>query len=185
MSNRRNTARLRRATSRPGHKPWQPYLRLPPFLPVPVRSRRDGWTPERQARFIGLLAQGGCVRSATQALGLSRESAYRLRRHPGAGSFRAAWDTAITGRTQPRWKFTRDERRPLGHEGAFRVRLWQGRLVGISRKPCDSRLLADYTSLERIIARLPDALVDRLLGYADPLAHLRRLLSTRTPALRP
>lgn len=79
MSNRRNSARPRRATSQPRHKPRQPYLRLPPVLPVPVRTRRDGWTAERQARCILLLAQGGCVRKAAQALGLSRESAYRLR----------------------------------------------------------------------------------------------------------
>ncbi|WP_121118407.1 hypothetical protein [Croceibacterium ferulae] len=79
MSNRRNTARPRRATSRPRHKPWQPYLRLPPFLPVPTRTRRDGWTAERQAGCITLLAQGGCVRKAAQQLGLSRESTYRLR----------------------------------------------------------------------------------------------------------
>ncbi|WP_161792421.1 hypothetical protein [Croceibacterium mercuriale] len=46
---------------------------------MPVRTRRDGWTAERQARFITLLAQGGCVRSAAQVLGLSRESAWRLR----------------------------------------------------------------------------------------------------------
>lgn len=93
MSNRRNTLARRR-------KPLQRYLRLPAFLPVPLRARRDGWTPQRQARFIGLLAQTGCVRRAARMVGLSRESAYRLRRHPRAGSFNAAWNTALTGRTE-------------------------------------------------------------------------------------
>jgi len=178
MSNRCNSPRPRR----PRHKPWAAYLKLPPFLPVPLRTRRDGWTPARQAKFIGLLAQTGCVRKAAQLLGLSRESAYRLRKAPGAGSFNAAWDTAIRGVNQPRWKFTRAERRPLAIDGAFIVRLWQGRVAAIYRKPNDSRLLSETNALDRLLARLPQGALDHLLSYADPLAHLRRLLLTPTSA---
>jgi hypothetical protein len=72
MSNRRNNPRPQRSGQRPRHKSWQPWVRLPPFLPVPARTRRDGWTPARQARFIVLLAQTGCVRDPAQAIGLSR-----------------------------------------------------------------------------------------------------------------
>lgn len=142
MSNRRNTSPRRR-------KPWQPYLRLPAFLPVPLRARRDGWTPQRQARFIGLLAQTGCVRTAAQMLGLSRESAYRLRRHPQAGSFIAAWNTALKGRTQPRWKFTQADRAPLAFGDLLQPRMWRRRFVGIQRKPSDSALLALVADLDR------------------------------------
>ena len=28
------------------------------FAPVPVRARKDGWTPERQRRFVDLLVAG-------------------------------------------------------------------------------------------------------------------------------
>jgi hypothetical protein len=132
MSNRRNTSPRRR-------KPWQPYLRLPAFLPVPLRARRDGWTPERQGRFIGLLAQTGCVRTAAQTLGLSRESAYRLRRHSDAGSFTAAWNTALKGRTQPRWKFTLADRVPLAFGQLLQPRMWRRRLVAVQRNPAIPR----------------------------------------------
>jgi hypothetical protein len=134
MSNRRNS------TKRPRHKPWAPHLKLPAFLPVPLRTRRDGWTPARQARFIALLAENACVRKAAQLLGLTRESAYRLRKHPGAGSFRAAWDTAVRGRQQPRWKFTPAEAHQLALAGPFHIALHRGRARTIWRKPDDSRL---------------------------------------------
>jgi hypothetical protein len=31
------------------------------FYPVPTRTRRDGWTVERQADFLGMLAEAGWV----------------------------------------------------------------------------------------------------------------------------
>jgi len=161
MSNRRNNPRRR--------KPMQPYLRLPAFLPVPLRARRDGWTPARQARFIGLLAQTGCVRKAAQMIGLSRESAYRLRRHPAAGSFIAAWTTALTGRTQPRWKFTQADRLPLAIAGTLQPRMWRGIYKGAQRKLSDSALLAAITELDRATAHtatdpLADPQVRALFG---------------------
>ena len=70
-------------------------LRVPAFYPVPVRTRRDGWTIERQADFLGLLAETGSVIGACEAVGMSRKSVYRLRALPGAGSFAAAWDAAL------------------------------------------------------------------------------------------
>ena len=63
---------------------WPRYARVPPFLPVPLRARADGWTGERQARFVGKLAETGCVSAAARAVGMSRLSAYRLRARPGA-----------------------------------------------------------------------------------------------------
>ncbi|MGZ8361863.1 MAG: hypothetical protein ACXWUX_15200 [Allosphingosinicella sp.] len=70
----------------------------PPFDPVPTRVRRDGWTPERQRAFIAALAETLCVDRAACAVGLSRESAYRLCRLPGAASFAAAWSAALAPR---------------------------------------------------------------------------------------
>ena len=49
----------------------------------------------KQAAFLGLLAETRCVRTAARRIGMSRETAYRLRRKPGAGSFAAAWDVAM------------------------------------------------------------------------------------------
>ncbi|WP_298199189.1 helix-turn-helix domain-containing protein [Novosphingobium sp.] len=76
----------------PKHRPPS---RLPAFHPVPLRGRADGWTPRRQAAFIGHLAQTGSVAAAARAVGMARETAYRLRRRTGAEGFAAAWDAAL------------------------------------------------------------------------------------------
>ena len=167
MSNRRNT-------SRPRHKPWTAYLKLPAFLPVPLRTRKDGWTPARQARFIALLAETACVRKAAQLLGLTRESAYRLRKHPGAGSFRAAWDTAVRGKQQLRWKFTQAEAYRLVTEGPFHIALFRGRARTIWRKPDDSRLLSAIGRLDRLLGNLGASLLDDPFAWADLRRQIRR-----------
>jgi hypothetical protein len=63
---------------------------------VPVRRipRSDGWTDEKQRRFIETLADTGLVNVAAKAVGMSRESAYRLRRSAHGAAFARAWDAA-------------------------------------------------------------------------------------------
>ncbi|MFD1788839.1 hypothetical protein ACFSC3_14835 [Sphingomonas floccifaciens] len=68
-----------------------------PFTSVPIaRARHDGWSPERQRRFIAALAELGSVNGAARAVGSTRTSAYRLRTRDGAESFAAAWDAALS-----------------------------------------------------------------------------------------
>ncbi len=67
----------------------------PPFDPVPVQPRHDGWTPTRQRGFIEALAATGCVADAARAVGMTPKSAYLLRERAGADAFRAAWDAAM------------------------------------------------------------------------------------------
>lgn len=69
--------------------------RVPPFYPVPVRGRHDGWSAERQAEFLGVLAATRSVAAAVERVGMSRQAAYCLRRRPGAESFAAAWDAVL------------------------------------------------------------------------------------------
>ena len=59
------------------------------------KIRRDGWTPERQLRFLGALASTRSVTKAARAAGMSRESAYRLRARKEGALFAAAWDQAL------------------------------------------------------------------------------------------
>jgi hypothetical protein len=66
--------------------------------PTPPKFRRDGWTPERQLRFLGALAATQSVTRAARAAGMSRESAYRLRTRKEGALFAAAWDRALEGR---------------------------------------------------------------------------------------
>lgn len=67
--------------------------RLPPDHP-----RR--WTRERQEIFIEILAYTGCVSEAALAAGMSRESAYRLRRHPNHAAFAECWESALVHAAQ-------------------------------------------------------------------------------------
>jgi hypothetical protein len=64
------------------------------WVPVRRKPRNDGWTPEKQRRFIETLADTGLVNVAAQAVGLSRASAYQLRRAPHGAAFARAWDAA-------------------------------------------------------------------------------------------
>lgn len=64
------------------------------WVPVRRRPRLDGWTEEKQRRFIEVLADTGQVSLAAKEVGMSRESAYRLRRSAHAAAFARAWDAA-------------------------------------------------------------------------------------------
>jgi hypothetical protein len=63
----------------------------------PEQGRRDGWTPERQLRFLDALARTRSVTRAAAAAGMSRETAYRLRGRRDGALFAAAWDRALEG----------------------------------------------------------------------------------------
>ena len=61
------------------------------------KIRRDGWTAQRQLRFLDVLARTRSVTRAATAVGMSRESAYRLRNRKGGALFATAWDRAMGG----------------------------------------------------------------------------------------
>ena len=67
--------------------------------PPPLRARRDGWTADRQAAFLASLRTGAWVATAAAAAGMSRESAYRLRRNPRAAAFARDWAAIEAART--------------------------------------------------------------------------------------
>ncbi len=123
-------------------------LHVPPFTPVPLRARQDGWTARRQADFLGVLAETRSVAKAARAVGMARETAYRLRAHDGAESFAQAWDVAL-GKAKPNKhasrKVTGDA---LWHRALWGVlcpQFYRGRYTGTARK-------TDNTALLRLIA---------------------------------
>jgi hypothetical protein len=61
----------------------------------PPRTRRDGWTPERQLRFLDALAETRSIAKAAASAGMSRESAYRLRNRRAGALFGVLWDRAL------------------------------------------------------------------------------------------
>ena len=136
--------------ARPPRRETSP--RVPPFYPVPVRARHDGWTPRRQADFLGYLAETGSVSAACARVGKSREAAYKLRRRPDAESFAAAWDAALGA---PVRKLTVEDLEYRARHGLVRPVMRAGKYVGVRQKPDNSALL-------RLIARY-----DRLLAGGD------------------
>ncbi|CAM3117403.1 hypothetical protein SPAN111604_04625 [Sphingomonas antarctica] len=64
-------------------------------MPVRRRRRADGWTPERQRRFVEVLADTGVVKLAAMAVNMTEQAAYALKRAPGAEGFAAAWRAAL------------------------------------------------------------------------------------------
>lgn len=121
------------------HQPIQPEATDPlaTYTPVTLRVRRDGWTADRQRRFLAALAETGCVSEACAAVGLSARSAYSLRRRPDATAFAEAWNEALLVSTArlTALAFERATR------GTVREYWKNGELVGESRQPSDRLLL--------------------------------------------
>jgi hypothetical protein len=72
-----------------------------PDSPKPPKIRRDGWTPERQLRFLHALASTRSIAKAAAFAGMSRESAYRLRERRDGLLFGALWDRFLAPRPHP------------------------------------------------------------------------------------
>lgn len=158
-------------TSRAPRRP-----RPPAFVPVPTRARADGWTPERQAGFLGALAETGSVSAAARRVGLSRETAYRLRAHPEGESFAAAWDV-IVGKVPkaPKRKVTTAGLLARASRGRLRPVMYRGRHVATVR-------IADNSALLSIIHRL-DRMVSPAFGWPEltaPLSPAQRVTPTVT-----
>lgn len=105
--------------------------------PSPDPARHDGWTPARQQYFLEMLADTGSVTIACRRVGMSRMAAYRLRRHPNAGDFRAAWDLALAEAFR-QIEHLAIERALHGEEEVIER---NGVTEVIRRRPCDARLL--------------------------------------------
>jgi hypothetical protein len=135
---------------------WPAYRRVPPFLPVPLRARADGWTPERQAWFIGFLAETGSVAEAARRVGMARESAWRLRRRAGAASFAHAWDAVASvwrGEQVQHRKITPAELAERAFDGEFHILMRRKRFVRAVRKPSITALLRHMRRLDAAAAR--------------------------------
>jgi len=141
-------------------KPAPP--RIPLFHAVPGRTRADGWTPRRQAVFIGYLAETRSVTEAARRVSMARETVYRLRSRDGAEGFKAAWDAALGiasaqgdgERSQagvtPSRKVTTAALMWRVETGLWQVRMHRGRFAGVWQKP-------DNAALFQLLARLDRA----------------------------
>ena len=110
---------------------------IPDFTPVPLaRQRHDGWTVEKQKQFLMVLAATGTVDSAVQAVGMTRVSGYNLHKRPGAESFVAAWDDALShGRAR-----MIDHAMERAINGVTTIRLRLGGVIDLEHGP-DRRMI--------------------------------------------
>jgi len=61
---------------------------------VPDAQRYDGWTPEKQKRFLTALSRGHTVTQACAIVGMSRQTAYALRDSARGAAFALGWKAA-------------------------------------------------------------------------------------------
>jgi hypothetical protein len=133
--------------------------RIPAFHPVPVGGRKDGWTPGRQAAFIGFLAEKRSVEAACRTVSMGKESAYRLRKRPGAAGFAAAWDAAL-GKPHSAVDLASAKSTGLAAEyrsrmGLLQVVMERGRCVGTYWKKDNNALLQHLAQLDRAAGEGP------------------------------
>ncbi len=122
------------------HSQWVTLPRMSSNNLIPdlrPRPRHNGWTPERQQRFLEHLAMHGSVSAAARHAGISKQSAYWFRRQPYAQDFAAAWDAALAD--SGRWIEDMAMDRLL--DGEEEVIERDGEVVAVRRRPADVRLL--------------------------------------------
>lgn len=145
----------------PGMEDLPAFLR---FTPVPVRARRDGWSPGLQFRFVLALARGASVGEAARGPGRSRQTAYALRERAGAASFAAAWDAAAAFAAEIRGAAAEAAGPPSGLETLLVPRFYRGRLVGYVARENRRAAMATLGRLdrlaERVAARGPAAMAE-------------------------
>jgi hypothetical protein len=100
-----------------------------------------------------MLAEKRSVIEAARFVSMSRESAYRLRRRPGAASFVAAWDAALGREVHTKGRGgAKVTDLPAGYRievGLIQVIVYAGRYRGFARKTDSYGLLRHLAALDR------------------------------------
>lgn len=101
-------------------------------------ARHDGWTATRQRGFCEALAESGRVDEAALAVGMTRESAYRLRRRAEGRAFAIAWDAALFLARQRMI----DDAYELALDGSVETIIKDGKVIAVRRHRDPKMLLA-------------------------------------------
>lgn len=135
-----------------------------------LRWRTDGWTPERQRRFLIVLSMTGSVTEACGEVGLSRESAYRLRRKPEGRLFARLWDAA---RLIARDRLA-DEAIERAMKGTVETVVYHGEEVGTRQRHDNRHLQWTLGRLDREASRYEEqsAPARRAAGAFDALLEM-------------
>ena len=106
------------------------------YTPVRLAERRNGWTADRQRKFLCALAETGSVSIACTAAGITARSAYRLRADPRGAAFAAAWHRALYIATNAMVAMAFER----ATKGSYREYWKNGELVAEVRQPSDTML---------------------------------------------
>jgi hypothetical protein len=121
------------------------------LLPATSSSaRHDGWTPAKQAAFLRELGATHNVSAAARAVGMSRQSAYRLRARLRGTPFDKGWEAAFVSRFDVLAEAALD--RALN--GVEVPHYYNGELVGTSRR-YDERLTLALIAMRAQFAPRP------------------------------
>jgi hypothetical protein len=118
--------------------------------PAVDTTRHDGWTSARQAAFLRELAATHNVSAAAKAVGMGRQSAYKLRARLRGQPFDKAWEAAFATRFDVLAEAALD--RALN--GVEVPHFYNGELVGTSRR-YDERLTLALLALRHDLVRRP------------------------------
>lgn len=120
------------------------------IFPASPRSRRDSWTPQRQAAFLRALAASHNVSKAAKTVGKSRQSAYKLRAGLKGEPFDYAWDAAF----QSCFDALAERAMDRALTGVEVPHYHKGELVGTSRR-FDERLTVALLAMRDSFLRPP------------------------------
>ena len=110
--------------------------------------RHDGWTPARQAAFLRELAATHNVSIAARAVGMSRQSAYKLRTRLRGEPFDAAWEQTF----HTRFDALAEAALERALNGVEVQHYYNGELIGTSRK-YDERLTLALLAMRGTLTR--------------------------------
>lgn len=131
------------------------------LAPADALSRHDGWTAERQVRFLQVLSASHNVSAAARSVGMSRQSAYKLRARLRDQPFDYAWDAAF----QSAFDALAEAAMERALSGVEVPHYHKGELVGTSRR-YDERLTIALLSMRGSFVRPPAAFTRReACGY--------------------
>jgi hypothetical protein len=138
---------------------------------IPALAR--GWTPALKAKFLDHLATKGNVRASCARVGLSAESAYRLRRRDA--DFARGWAAALALARDASVEVLADRAIDGIEERIF----YRGALIDIRRRYDTRLLLAHIARLDKLVdeaAARPDAarfdeLLARIAGEECPVCY--------------
>jgi hypothetical protein len=157
--------------------------------PGALESRHDGWTPEKERRFLVVFAETGCVTDAGRACGMSRNAAYARRNSAAGHAFALGWDAAILLSRAA----VADDVMSRSRHGVI-DRIYKDGVLVAERHRYDNRLtMAALTRLDRLAAGLegrPEvhAVAAEYDRYLDLLpegnAGAQRFLAARFPLNR-